>query len=378
MNSPLDTLSQALLSAINNAILVVGPDDTIFFANSKAARLFQANELSGQSIARLFMPDDQDILLPNLLHLGRLTQEFEEEVMLRRQDGSRFIARLAMSRLQTEAGLGIIFSIHNISDRKRMEKALRRTERIAALGNMLDDINHQVRNPISIIGGFAKRLQRLPGADTRYVRAIIEAAERLEALLDSLRDFSRLAPAKVTPMPMRALIEAIHSHIVPRVQGLGGQLKVRCAPELPYEATISIDLPLLLRAIAALTDNACEATTGQPVVVEIAPSGRQLPHRISIIDQGNGIPPTDRFKVFAPFFTRKTSRHGMGLTLAQRIISEQGGEISLDSQEGLGTTAHIFLAAERRRPIRTQRLACAAWPETTTSPSPHLSHTCHG
>ena len=360
MANLLHTLTASILGVINNAILVVGADDRITFANSKAGAMFNAghaDQLCGQPISRLFMPEDQEILAPNLMKLARDTPEFEDEFMLLRFDGSGFFALISASQLQVEAHPTVILSIHDISGLKGIEKTLKHTERVASLGRILDDINHQIRNPLSVIGGFAKRLAKQPGADQRYTEAILDEADRLEGLLDTLSAFAKVPHPKISRVPFGTLIQKIESTIGPRAGATGCPLLIRC-PDHLLAATVSIDLDLLLQAITALVDNACEASTAgkQCISLAIGESGKSLPYRISISDQGSGIDPDDQANVFAPFFTRKTRRHGMGLTMAQRIVTEQGGEIILESSLGQGTTVHLLLMAERRRGLRVRRL----------------------
>jgi len=355
------SLLESILSTINNAILIVGPDNRIVFANHKSAAMFRSghpNQLIGQPIMRLFMADDQQILAPNLLQLARSATEFEDEVMLLRFDDSRFIALISTSQFQNAGQQNAILSIHDISRLKGIEKTLRHTGWFASLGRMLDDINHQIRNPVTVIGGLAKRLAKQLGEDSRYAKAIQGEAERLENLLDSLSLFSAVPQPRVRPVPLDTITQAIGDTICPRAQAAGFSPQLLITEDLPASATASIDLDLLVQAISAVADNACEASTpGQDITFKIAPSGTALPYRISVIDHGCGINPADRAKVFAPFFSRKSYHHGMGLTLAQRIIQEQDAEIVLESTPSLGTSAHIFLIADRRRPIRTRMLA---------------------
>jgi PAS domain S-box-containing protein len=356
----LHTLSNSLLSVINNAILVVDHEDRISFANHKASIMFKAGrsaQLIGQPMTRLFLPEDREILVANLLQLARSETDFEEEVMLLRFDGARFFALVSTAQFQVEAKTYIILSIHNISGLKGIEKALKHTERTASLGRMLDDINHQIRNPVSVIGGLAKRLIKQSAADCRYTQAILDEAERLEGLLETLSIFAKVPQPEVRPVTLGVLAQAITDVISPRAEAAGCPLLVRC-PDNLRSATVAIDQGLLLQAIAALVDNACEAYEAgqQSVSLEIGTSGKSLPYRSSVIDQGSGISAVDRPKVFAPFFTRKTGSHGMGLTLAQKIITEQGGEIIIESTHGQGSVVHVLLAAERRRPIRTRLL----------------------
>jgi len=355
----LHTLTGTILSVINNAILIVGPDDQIVFANHKAAAMFLTAgpaQLVGRPVFELFMPDDRDILAPNLLHLARTAPEYEDEVMLRRLDDSRFIAMISTSQFHSEERINTILSIHNISGIKGIEKTLKHTERVASVGRMLDDINHQIRNPISIIGGLANRLGKQSEADSRYCQAILDEAGRLEGLLDSLGIFSRLPLPKVNPVPIAALVAEISAAVTPQVRAAGLAVTIHRPDPMP-EDTVSIDPELLIKALSAIVANACEASEpGAAISIAIGPSGKSLPYQITITDQGCGISPEDQARVFAPFYTRKTRRHGMGLTLAQRIVTEQGGAITIESGPGSGTKVMVFLVAERRRAIRVKRL----------------------
>lgn len=356
----LHNLTGTILSVINNAIVIVEADDRIIFANHKAAAMFRTADpaqLVGQPVFQLFTNGDRDILAPNLLHLARTAPEYEDEVMLRRFDGTRFIALISTSRFHSEGRTNAILSIHNISGIKGIEKTLQHTERVASVGRMLDDINHQIRNPISIIGGLANRLARQPEADSRYCQAILDEAERLEGLLDSLGAFSKLPLPKVCPVPLTELATGIASVITPQVDKAGLALTIRRHDETIPESTVSIDLRLIIKAIAAIVANACEASApGSAIAIAIGPSGKSLPCQITITDQGCGIDPEDQARVFAPFYTRKTRQHGMGLTLAQRIVTEQGGAITIESIPGKGTAVSVFLVTERRRAIRVKRL----------------------
>lgn len=358
MNS-LHNLTDTILSVINTAILIVDSDDRIIFANHKAAAMFRAagpGQLSGQSIVQLFMSDDQDILASNLLHLARSAPEFEEEVMLRRFDNTRFIALISTSQFHREGQTNAILSIHNISDIKGIENTLKHTERVASVGRMLDDLNHQIRNPISIIGGLANRLAKQTSADNRYCQAILDEAERLEGLLDSLGTYAKLPLPLVCPVPIATVADTITSIITPQVHQCGLTLTIRC-PEQVRKGAISIDLGLIIKALTAIVDNACDASEpNSEIAIDIDASGKSLPYQITITDRGCGINPEDQTRVFAPFYTRKTRRHGMGLTLAQKIVNEQGGAISIESTLGKGTMVTVFLVAERRRAIRIKRL----------------------
>jgi len=157
-----------LLDIIHNAVIVINSQNRIVYANSRTAVMFRTSvaELQDNDIFHLFMPDDTEIMVSNILHITRNEREFEGEAMLRRMDGSSFMGLISGTSFQWDENHdGIAFSIHDITDMKAIERSLRHSERMAFLGNLTDDISHQIRNPIMVIGGFAKRLEELSGIE---------------------------------------------------------------------------------------------------------------------------------------------------------------------------------------------------------------------
>lgn len=190
--SPL--LISNLLDIIHNAILIVDSQNLVIFANHRTAAMFgtSVDKLQKRDICGLFMPDDQETMVPNILQIIRTEGEFEGEVMLHRHDGSTFLGFLAATSFPWENGEeGIAFTIHDISDIKALEQSLIRSERIAFLGHLVDDISHQIRNPVMVIGGFSKRLSDEIGG-SKKARAIAREVHYLEGLLNNLNAFIRL------------------------------------------------------------------------------------------------------------------------------------------------------------------------------------------
>jgi len=151
-----------LLEVIHNALLVIDSNHQIIFANSRTAEMFnlEADTLLGKQFSSLFMPDDIDILVENILSITRSDNEIESEAMFLKSDGSTFYGHISGTCFDwNEDQKGMVFSIHDISDMKEIEQSLKRSERIVFLGRLVDDISHQIRNPIVAIGGLARRLQ---------------------------------------------------------------------------------------------------------------------------------------------------------------------------------------------------------------------------
>ncbi len=351
-----------LLDIIHNAIIVINSENRIVFANSRTAAMFKTSvdELINNSFFKLFMPDDRKIMVNNILHIIREEHEFEGEVMLRCLDGTPFMGLISGTYFQWDnSQAGIAFSIHDLTEMKAIERSLRHSERIAFLGHLVDDISHQIRNPVMIIGGFARRLDT-NGCSSKKVQAILNEAARLEKLLDTLNNFIRLRCPMPGRLKMSELIDVAETTLRRKVEACGCHWSGDYDEEL-FDEELLIDKDLMVEALEAIFLNACESYSGITAKKEILfqiqrSTNPALPYVINIVDHGNGIASDVFPHIFHHFYSNKTEHIGMGLTLAQRIIEEQRGALTVSSEVGKGSTVSIHLVKERRRPIRTTKL----------------------
>jgi len=350
-----------ILDAVNSAILVIDHRDRLLLANSRSKKMLGRGVLKQgeKTLASIFMPEDMEILLPNILKISRLQGEFEGEVMLRRSDSSTFIALIATSAWPWKDGQAVVITIHDISRLKGIEKLLKNSERMAFLGGMLDDISHQIRNPVLAIGGFSRRLAATPQEKPQYLTAITEEASRLEELLNSLTEFIRLPPQSPKHVPLTEVIKGLEPVLWEIASEHNVGLEIHTDNNLPVEPAF-IDMEALQRAVQAVATNCAEENMySDNLQIKVILKSCQLPAMcatLSITDNGQGIRPQILPRIFNPFFTTKTGHTGMGLTLAKRILQEAGGIIDIASTFGTGTTASIRIPRDRRREIRRKRL----------------------
>jgi PAS domain S-box-containing protein len=351
-----------LLEIINSAIIVVDHHDRIVLANSKAAKMFGVDlgRLEGNSITALFMPDDRRILAQNILKITRTEGEFEGEAMLLRGDGTSFIGLLATSSWPQKEGLGAVIIIHNITRLKGIERLLKKSERMAFLGRMLDDISHQIRNPVLAIGGFARRIANMELPRQDYAEIILDESARLETLLSTLTEFINLPRPKPEPIPIRRILERIEPHLKSLTEEHGAAWVSRC-PDHMLKDTAMVDLTTFEQAVEAAVANACEAyedRDGEHVVeLEVGPADTEPWACVfTVRDKGAGIRSQILSYVFDPFFSTKTGHIGMGLTFAKRILEEQAGDVSIDSSLDKGTSVMLYLTKDRRRNLRVRKI----------------------
>jgi len=204
-------------------------------------------------------------------------------------------------------------------------------------------VAHEIKNPLTVIGGFARRLHRSMGqVDPNWetVGIIIEEVSRLERLLEQMRSFSQTASRGVDTCDVNLAIQKILSLVQ-------GELEVG---SINFEASLSHGLPNVLisedemkQVLLNLIQNAIEATpSGGYLKVGSFYDGQDV--MVQVKDTGTGIPSDILESIFQPFVTTKENGSGLGLALSHQIIKACGGSIKVEQSEPeSGTTFRIYL-----------------------------------
>lgn len=351
-----------LLNIIHNAVCVVDTNNNIVFANVRTGEMFrtEVTELNGLPIAQLFMPDDREVLVENILFLTRNEGEFEGEAMLKRPDGTTFLGMVGSNLFSWyDQVKGIALTIHDLTELKKIERQLQRSERIAFLGNLMDDLSHQIRNPVMAIGGFARRLDKEEGS-TLKTQAILSESLRLESLLERLNHFIHLRCPVAKSTTIGEIMQKMEQRLGEKADQAGCRLVNEYDGRFDDEMLLA-DSELLMDAFEEIIVNGCEAyedsSRDNPVILQLELiDDPVLPYVIRFIDYGRGMDEERRKKCCHHFYSEKTRHVGMGLTLASRIVEEQYGKLRISSEEGKGTIVSIHLLKERRRLIRRIKL----------------------
>lgn len=211
-------------------------------------------------------------------------------------------------------------------------------ERLAALGEMSAGIAHEFRNPMGVIVGYARLLLKsLDENDSRreIVQNIINEISEMNLVMEELLKFSKSEPMKKADTNLTSSIRDV-------IQGMG-ESGHKIDFSFNDDVVIKADEPLIKQAIRNLIHNALDA--GEKVWINIE-RGIHLDRDgvfIDVKDNGRGIPEEDLNRIFMPFYTTKDGGSGIGLALVQKIVMGHGGNISVESIEGKGSTFRIFL-----------------------------------
>lgn len=215
-----------------------------------------------------------------------------------------------------------------------------RSEALAAIGEVTAIVAHEIRNPLSTIGGFAKMLQRTATeTDTvkRNSRIIVDEVAKLENILGELLDFTKPTRPTFISCSFRTIVEAS----VRAVQQRAAQSKTEIIMDVPADLPlVAVDCGQMQQVISNLIINAVDATpAGGKVII----TGRHEDDTVwlAVTDTGQGIPASHLDQIFDTFFTTKPTGTGLGLALAKKVIEDHGATLHVASQEGVGTTFTI-------------------------------------
>lgn len=214
---------------------------------------------------------------------------------------------------------------------------LAQLERLGAVGEMATTVAHEIRNPLVVIGGFARSLfsDLAPeDASRKYLQIIIDEVARLETVVTDLLDFAKPMTPRFRAVPIRDLIQQSVSIVEPEFNDAG----VRIVTRLVRPSVLAwVDPDQIKHVLLNLMQNALNAMPGGGRLTIFARTGKEMLH-IGLRDNGCGIPAENLEKIFEPFFTTRSAGTGLGLPIVQKIIRSHGGRISVKSVVGRGTT----------------------------------------
>lgn len=235
----------------------------------------------------------------------------------------------------------------DVTESRRVEEEfkmrLTRSEHLAAFGQIFSEITHEIKNPLTMIGGMARQLHKaIDGELNIYKLTIItEQVARLEKLLADLREYYLPRATACQPVDVKEVLEKTHLLVKDECEAKG------IRDELRVEGSALIvrwDPNKLQQVLLNVIKNSIEAMEGGGhLSIQAKSSSDKV--EISVRDDGHGIPKKHMGKIMQGFFTTKSHGTGLGLCISKRYVEEHlGSSFDLDSEEGKGTTVRIGLS----------------------------------
>jgi two-component system nitrogen regulation sensor histidine kinase NtrY len=227
---------------------------------------------------------------------------------------------------------------------------LLRAQKVAAWREVARRVAHEIKNPLTPIQLSAQRIRKhfvssspdLARVVEEGTRTIIEEVDSLKNLVDEFSQFARMPSVSAEPRELNALL----SGTLDLYDGLFPDLKITKHFDQDVPRVI-VDPELIRRVFINIVDNAIEANGGKGEVVVASHHDRELQvARVEIADDGPGIAPGDRDKLFTPYYSTKRRGSGLGLAIVKRIVSEHRGRIRVEENQPSGALFIIELPLE--------------------------------
>ena len=337
------------IEAAPSGMILVDQQGQIILVNAQIEHQFgySRHELLGQPV-ELLVPESF-----RAAHVGDRQRFFSasstrqmgkgRELFGRRKDGSEFPIEIGLNPVNAPEGIHVLASVIDITERKRLEQQLRRTERIAELGTLASGMAHEIGTPMNVILGRAEYLLGRVKEETiqKGLQTIITQVERITKVMNQLLAFARRRSPERVPLVLRDVVEQSLEMFEQRFESARIEVKLDTDDRCP---NIHADPDQLSQVLINLIMNAIHAMPdGGSLRIAIASADDTV--KLTVTDSGHGIPADSLKKVFEPFFTTKEfgKGTGLGLTVVKGILEEHGGSIAVESQEGKGTTFTILL-----------------------------------
>lgn len=334
---------ETILDRVATGVVSIDPTGRIGTVNPAAMRLLEVNAaIVGAPAVDVFGRGDLQPINAVLDQAARgKSDAFAQEVALVREGRELHVAA-AITRLTGATGdyEGTVLVLDDVTP-------LIRAQKVAAWREVARRLAHEIKNPLTPIQLSAERMRRKlssldqPMTDLVHecTSTIIGEVESLKNLVDEFSQFARMPAPRAVPTDLNQLLEdalALYDGLLTEVN-----FERRLSPGLPQ---VRVDPEQMRRVMINLVDNAIEATDRRgTIAIETMHDPSNSLVRITVADDGPGIPPEEREKLFLPYYSTKGRGSGLGLAIVRRIVAEHGGSIELADNTPRGTRFTIDL-----------------------------------
>jgi two-component system, NtrC family, sensor histidine kinase HydH len=342
--SRIKAFSDSLVENMPIGLIAVDGAGTLIAFNQTAEAILgrTAGEVIGKQ-AEAVLPDSCREIFRTLAAERRL---IEREIDCLVAEGRTLTLEVIATTLnEADDGpfFGWVILFRDMTEVRRLKQEVARSQRLASLGSLAAGVAHEIRNPLSSIKGFATYFRdrfRDNAADRETAEVMISEVDRLNRVITQLLEFARPLTMNRVPTSLPQLI----CHAVRTVEGQARQKGIAIVTALaPEVGEIPLDADRMSQVLLNLCLNAIAAMeAGGTLRVSLGRRDGQT-IRIEITDTGVGIRTEDLPRVFDPYFTTKPSGTGLGLPIVQKVVEAHGGEVTITSEPGKGTTVTVLL-----------------------------------
>jgi signal transduction histidine kinase len=276
---------------------------------------------------------DLDLRLACLIVTGNLANTLAQDLRVQSEKHRRTAEQLSQANLQIQ----------------QAEEAVRRSDRLAALGQLSAGLAHELRNPMGTMKASAEMLLRNVSAENDVAREvagfIYSEVDRTNSLITRFLQFAKPLQLRRDQSDLTHTLDRAIAQVERDTKGIA--IYKNYAPEI---GPFAFDAELLERVFYNLILNAVQASpAGGAVTVKTRAAAGAV--EVAVIDRGVGIDAQQRDSIFNPFFTTKPEGVGLGLAIVSKIVDEHGGKITVESEPGKGSVFHVLLPNTAEEPV---------------------------
>jgi len=332
----------------NEAFVTIDQNHKVLFLNKAAENIFghSRDEVVGHDLDLIMSPTcslDHRKAVEHYVKTRVPTRiGHETEMVATRKNGETFPANISFSVSEVDGSLYFTGIVRDLTETKALQERIARSERLAALGQLVAEITHEIKNPLMMIGGFVRQLIRQDSDEKSLTKLNIieDEVSRLEILLKELMEFYKPRALNIAEIDLNDLLREVHHLVKDNCQRKKIKTEFKACKR---PVIIEGDRSKLKQVFLNLIKNSIEAMgKGGNLSVRTKLTGDLV--EIEIADDGIGIPAGDQEKIFYPFFTTKKHGTGLGLSISKSIIEDhEGSSFSMKSEEGKGTLFRVTM-----------------------------------
>ena len=341
---------EGIIDSAMDAIISVDQEQKVVVFNDAAERMFQCSsqDAMGQPLDKFIPARFREAHRHHVQGFGRsgVTSRRMGQlgmVMGLRADGEEFPIEAAISHVTVQGTKFFTAILRDVSERTRLEEQLRRTERVAELGTLASGMAHEIGTPMNVILGRAEYLldRVMDEPVKKGLQTIVAQVERITRVMNQLLSFARRKPPQPGPLWLQEVIENSLDMFRERLSNHNIHVDTQMGADCPK---VQADSDQMSQVLINLIMNAVHAMP-QGGTLRVGLERERDMVKLTVSDSGHGIPKEVVSKIFDPFFTTKEfgKGTGLGLTVVKGIIEEHQGSITVESEEGRGTTFTILL-----------------------------------
>lgn len=340
------------LATMDQPVFILGLDRRVWYANAAAVREYgySTEELGAMNFDALVAT----AVPAKRVGIGSAAAAAASSVWMaehvhQRRDATQFPASVMLSYIRDDTGapVGQVMNIRNLTDERRLEEQLRQSEKLAALGELVAGVAHELNNPLAGISAFAQLLLEEPLVDEQRdsVRLIKREADRAVGVIRDLLIFSRKTGPSIAPVDLNEIIELTLRLRSYSLRSADIEVSLDLSRDIPRIRGDDQRLQQVLLNLVVNAEYAMQRSRVKQLEIRTRPSGQGV--QLSVSDTGTGMAEETRQRVFEPFFTTKPAGQGtgLGLSVSYGIVQAHGGNIAVESQLGSGSVFRVYLPA---------------------------------